>query len=941
MRIPPLPPDEIARLAALQACDILDTPPEQAFDDISRLAAVVCGAPTALVTLVDGSRQWFKSRLGLRMDETHRDLAFCAHAILDSDLLVVPDAALDDRFADNPLVTGAPGVRFYAGAPIVLADGHALGTVAVIDYVPRVLTEEQREALRALARQAAMLLGERRRSNEERQLLVDRASAALRQSEARDEAMNEERLRFALEGANDGLWDVSLATGAVYLSPRGCEILGYRPEELPEVARVWSDLVHPDDLPETHARLTAHLNGLAPLFEVEQRLRTRSGDWKWVLSRGKVVERDAAGRPMRMTGTHSDITARKHTEESLRQSQRDLEQAQAVGHVGSWVSGLHDDGSLQWSPECCRIFGVAPAEFDRRPATFWRFVHPEDRAVARRAAEAAVAARRPYVVDFRIVRPDGSVRWLHQRAAIEHDAGGREPRVVGVVQDVTERRQAEEALRDSEAKYRAIVGSDAFPICLIDGEEQRLAEVNEAFARLYGYTKAELEGGMDLGGITADNDASMAVLERARTEGAVFIPLGHHRKKDGTVFPVALTAGLFHWRGRSLIAVLLHDITDRRQLEDQLRQAHKMEAVGQLAGGVAHDFNNILAAQLMQLSLLREQPRLDAEMQYGLAELEKGAHRAAALVRQLLMFSRQSVKQARALDLNELVENLLRMLRRVLGEHISVEWRAGTNLPLLEADPGMVEQVVMNLCVNARDAMPRGGCLLLSTSLVEVGPATSPFLTLTVADTGTGMDDATLKRIFEPFFTTKDVGAGTGLGLATVDGVVKQHGGWVEVESEIGRGSTFRVFLPALSASTPADDGTSARAARGGTETVLLVEDEGALRRMVKRSLSRQGYRVLEAADGQEALAVWRDHMSEIVLLFTDMVMPEGLTGLELAGRLQAEKPDLKVIVSTGYSADLARDGEATGAAVTSFPKPYDLQALAEVVRRCLDGVDA
>ena len=391
----------------------------------------------------------------------------------------------------------------------------------------------------------------------------------------------------------------------------------------------------------------------------------------------------------------------------------------------------------------------------------------------------------------------------------------------------------------------------------------------------------------------------------------------------------------------------VQDITEQKRLEDQLRQAQKMEAVGQLAGGVAHDFNNILAAILMSLGLLREEPQLSPEIQASLKEIEAEANRAANLIRQLLLFSRRQLPQRRPLDLNEAVGNLLNLMRRLLGEHIALEFQEKANLPWIEADAGMIEQVVMNLCVNARDAMPDGGRLTLSLEAVDLdaeaaqaNPESRPgrFVRLAVADTGCGMDELTRKRVFEPFFTTKDVGKGTGLGLATVYGIVNQHQGWTEVESAVGQGSTFRVFLPvATAAAPPAPDSPPHPAQCGGHETILLVEDEPAVRRLVSRCLLRNGYRVLEANNGVEALSLWREHGPAIDLLFTDMVMPEGMTGLALAERLRVEKSALKVIVSSGYSLEIASQGAPVGGRTAFLAKPYEMNALAATVRRCLD----
>jgi signal transduction histidine kinase/ActR/RegA family two-component response regulator len=395
------------------------------------------------------------------------------------------------------------------------------------------------------------------------------------------------------------------------------------------------------------------------------------------------------------------------------------------------------------------------------------------------------------------------------------------------------------------------------------------------------------------------------------------------------------------------VAGIGEDITERRRLENQFRQAQKMEAVGQLAGGVAHDFNNILAATMINLSLLQTNPHLDAETRETLKELELESRRASQLVRQLLQFSRKSVMRIKRLNVNEVLENLFKMLRRLIGENIRIEWNADSGLPQIEADSGMLEQVVVNLCLNARDAMPQGGDLRISTRTCEIGRSQYPaqperlaglYVVITVGDTGCGMDDETMQHLFEPFFTTKEIGRGTGLGLASVYGIVKQHGGWVEVESQVDKGSKFAVFLPVELAHDPEIGASISEVPpQRGTEVVLLVEDEITLRRAARQTLHLLGYEVLEANHGREALGLWQQRGGRIDLLLTDLVLPEALTGLDLAARLRSEKPGLKVIITTGYNSKSDQSGVPTDMGYLYLPKPYDVNALADMVRRCLD----
>jgi two-component system, cell cycle sensor histidine kinase and response regulator CckA len=392
------------------------------------------------------------------------------------------------------------------------------------------------------------------------------------------------------------------------------------------------------------------------------------------------------------------------------------------------------------------------------------------------------------------------------------------------------------------------------------------------------------------------------------------------------------------------IIIYTEVITERKALEAQLLQAQKLESIGQLAGGVAHDFNNILAATMMHLNLLQRKNNLDAETREALVELMEEARRAANLTRQLLAFSRRSVLEVKLLDLNELVADLLKMLGRLIGEDIHIRFDRSGSTPLVEADAGMLEQVLLNLAVNARDAMPRGGRLTIAVEPISINSVRGRlaadarvgcFICLSVADTGCGMDEATVKRIFEPFFTTKEVGKGTGLGLATVHGIVGQHKGWLEVESSVGCGSIFRVFLPAAEERRLEPVKCEPTELPKGKETILLVEDEATVRKASAQGLRLLGYMVLEAANGKEAMLRWQENGPAIDLLFTDMVMPEGMTGLDGAERLRMEKRGLPVIIVSGYNAEITKPAQLDAQGIMYLQKPFQLEAMAKAVRDC------
>jgi signal transduction histidine kinase/HAMP domain-containing protein len=400
--------------------------------------------------------------------------------------------------------------------------------------------------------------------------------------------------------------------------------------------------------------------------------------------------------------------------------------------------------------------------------------------------------------------------------------------------------------------------------------------------------------------------------------------------------------------GSQTVHCYVEDATERTSLEDQLRQAQKMESVGQLAAGVAHDFNNILTIIQGHSGLLMSRPNLSPVMTTSIQAVSFAAERAASLTRQLLMFSRKQVMQPKATGLKDVVASMSKMLQRLLGETITLECQSPSQLPNIRGDTGMMEQVLMNLAVNSRDAMPKGGKLFISTEAVRIDdnyarkhPDSRPgdFVCLQVRDTGTGMDAATMKRIFEPFFTTKEAGKGTGLGLATVYGIVKQHSGWIEVASQPGQGTTFKIYFPVDP--RPSEDQTQqfrpSEQLRGNGETILVVEDEPVLRDLAQLILQDCGYRVLQAASGVEALTVWQKHQGAIDLLLTDVVMPDGLSGKDLAESLIGYKPALKVIFTSGYNVDDLGAEFVRSNQSNFLQKPYSRFTVAKAVRDCLN----
>jgi PAS domain S-box-containing protein len=517
------------------------------------------------------------------------------------------------------------------------------------------------------------------------------------------------------------------------------------------------------------------------------------------------------------------------------------------------------------------------------------------------------------------------------------------------VRDVTERRATQTALQSSETLFRSVWENSADGMRLTD-ESGTIVAVNEAFCKLVGLRQEELEGKLFTliyGAI--ENTQEMLQQYRTNYSTREFTDNRefHYTLHNGREVVLEVNHSFIELNGQPQLTLsLFRDITAQRRLEEQFRQAQKMEAIGQLAGGVAHDFNNILTVIQGHASLLAT-AKLGPSEEKSANQIGQAAARAAGLTRQLLTFSRRQLIQPKKLDLNKIVGNMTNMLGRLLGEDITLQLNYCQAAPTVEADAGMMEQVLLNLAVNARDAMPKGGQLAIRITVIEVDDsyvARQPdarkgvYVCISVTDTGTGIAAENLPRIFEPFFTTKAIGKGTGLGLATVYGIVKQHQGWIELESYLGKGTTFRIFIPWISGDKVGNEKpTTAITVKGGEEGVLLVEDERPVRELVARVLERYGYKIFQADNGSGAMEVWEQHKNEIKLVLTDLVMPNNMNGRELAEKLWAQSPGLKVIFTSGYSADIVGKDFKLEPDLNFLQKPYQPQTLALTIRRCLD----
>jgi len=548
-----------------------------------------------------------------------------------------------------------------------------------------------------------------------------------------------------------------------------------------------------------------------------------------------------------------------------------------------------------------------------------------------------------------LLHRDGHEIPVSQVIIAHKDSEGHDNFLSTIARDITGRKQAEAELQRREKYFRSLIENASDSITVIN-PQGNVTFQSSSGERLLGYPAEAITG--------------RSLLELVHPEDLAKVQGGLNQALAQLNVPVTLTVRLQHangsWRtieavgtglqtaaGETQIIVNSRDLTENIKLEEQFRQAQKMEAVGRLSGGVAHDFNNILTLIQGNVDFLKYSDKMSPAEREALGDIAQGTERAAALTRQLLAFSRRQTMQTANLDLNQVVDQMTRMLRRILGEDIEMQLHYFAQPVFVRADAGMLEQVLLNLVVNSRDAMPNGGRLAIETAVVEIDRAAvaqhpqwreGAFVCLSVRDTGGGIPADLLPRIFEPFFTTKDVGKGTGLGLATVYGIVEQHNGWVSVDSESGKGTTFRIYLPRLAlAEVPGTAVPKSAPVPGGKETILLVEDEPSLRTLAGKYLARLGYKIIEAGSGVEALKIWPQHKNEIALVLTDLVMPGGVSGRDLALALRREQAGLKIIYTSGYSPDIAGKDFPLQEGVNFLPKPFNPTDLAHLVRRTLD----
>jgi PAS domain S-box-containing protein len=757
---------------------------------------------------------------------------------------------------------------------------------------------------------------------------------------------SEQRFKNIFENASDGILLADTKTKKFSLGNKMiCRMLGYTLEEIMNMSVM--DIHPAEDLPyildvfEKQAREEIKEPVTLPVKRKDSGIFYADVSTFWLTMGGKKY----------MAGIFRDVTERKRIEEEkLRNEERYKKLLESITDYvytveikdGQAVSTIH-------GPGCVAITGYTSEEYASDPYLWYRMIFDKDKEYVTERASKLILGENVRPFEHRIIHKDGSIRWVRNTPVLRYDEKGHLIAYDSMINDITERKKAEKALQESEQKYRSLF-EESKDVVYISTPEGKFLDINNAGVELLGYSSKEellqINIPQDLYDSPADRIHFQNVLLR---QGFVKDFEVVFKRKDGERVNVLLTSNIVRDENGDTIAYkgIMKDITERKRLEEQLIQAQKIEAIGQLAGGIAHDFNNILTAIIGFGNLLKMETAKDSLSRSYITQILNSAERAANLTQALLTFSRKQIITPKPVNLNVIIQGVERLLSRVIGEDIELSTFLTDKILTIMADSGQIEQVLMNLATNARDAMPDGGNLIIGTELAEFSNEFTrahgygkpgQYALITFEDTGQGMDEKTKERIFEPFFTTKEVGKGTGLGLAMVYGIIKQHNGYINVYSELNKGTIFKIYLPLIKSAIEDLKPEDFKFLRGGEETILVAEDNVQVRELLKEILLDFGYKVVEAIDGEDAVRVFKNNKDKIQLLICDVIMPKK-NGKEAYEEIKKENQNIKVIFISGYDSEIIHKKGILEKGFLFLSKPIIPDELLKKVRETLDKI--
>ncbi|MBD2385841.1 hybrid sensor histidine kinase/response regulator [Cylindrospermum sp. FACHB-282] len=932
---------EAARLEALHQYQILDTAPEQVFDDLVLLTAQICDTPIALINLIDGNRQWFKAKVGLDVQEMPISMGFCPLCMAEADVLIIPDTLADEKFAREAVVTSEPYVRFYAGVPLILPSGETIGTLCVIDRVPRQIMAKQLSAMQSISRLVIRQLEIRRN-------LAELASIKREYKQAQEALyQSESTLHSFFESAPMMMGIVELVENDILHitnNPATTKFLGLTPDamqnrlarELGVAQKQLSQWIH-------YYRQAEHSQ--SPI-KFEYSHETPQGQ-KWLSVTVSAIAKNNGNR-QQFAYVIEDITdrlaarrERRRAEEKLRWKEALLSSMNSVSPLAFYVVDNRSDDILYFNERFCEIWGLEHLKelMESQELKNQEIISDCLKFIADIPAFAASyqplqSEENCCIVEDEIYFNDGRIirRFSTQIRDYEAQYFGR----LYIFEDITARKQVEQQIREQAALLD--ITTDAIVVQDLDN---KILLWNKSAEKLYGWQAEEAIGKnvtelLDNEPLPQHREIYQTVLQHGSWQGEL-----QRTRKSGAEIIVESCWTLV--RDERLlpksILIVDTDITQKKQLEKQFLRAQRMESIGTLASGIAHDLNNVLSPILMSVHLLRNKLH-EPQIHQVLSIVEGNAKRGANLVKQVLSFARGIEGDRTIVQIKHLILEMQQIVEQTFPKSITIHTKIQPDLLPVCGDSTQLHQVLMNLCLNARDAMPKGGTLSICAENIlidqnyakmHLDAQVGSYIVIQVTDTGVGIEGGILDRIFEPFFTTKEFGKGTGLGLSTVVGIIKGHGGFITVSSALGKGTNFLVYLPTVN--TPATQFLEdIEMPTGNGEWILLVDDEAAIREITTTSLESYNYKVITASDGIKGIALYSQNKDKIRAAIIDLMMPN-MDGVTTIRTLQNMNPLLPIIAVSGLATSEQIPFNQTSRSIAFLPKPFTAQELLKALQ--------